>query len=82
MTFGFLLHWGQKFAIQPLLGIQWHVIPHWKGITLGVKMAFKNVRYHALSGRRAQKTSFLKALFRAEFDPWPALARKIEKCQI
>ena len=63
-------------------GLQGHVIPRWKGITLGVKMAFKNVRDYALSGRRAQKTSFLKALFRAEFDPRPALARKIAKCQI
>ena len=65
-----------------IFGLQGHMIPRWKGITLGVKMAFKNGRFHALSGRRPPKTSFLKALFRAEFDPWPALARKIEKCQI
>ena len=63
-------------------GLQGHVIPRWKGIALGVKMALKNGRFHALSGHRPPKTSFLKALFRAEFDPRPALARKIAKCQI
>ena len=50
-----------------IFGLQGHMIPRWTGITLGVKMAFKNVRDHALSGHRAQKTSFLKALFSHDF---------------
>ena len=56
--FGFLLHWGPKFAIQPLLGIQWHVIPRWKGIATGIKMAPIFLPNHTLSGRRAQKCDF------------------------
>ena len=43
------------------------MIPCWKGITLGVKMAYKIWPIHALSGHRAQKTSFLKALFSHDF---------------
>ena len=36
-----------------IFGLQGHMIPRWKGITLGVKMAYKNVAGRALSGRRA-----------------------------
>ena len=61
--FGFLLHWGQKFAIQPLLGIQWHVIPRWKGIALGVKMATNFVPNNVPSGHRAQKCDFGRVIY-------------------
>ncbi len=61
--FGLLLHWGQKFAIQPLLGIQRHVIPRWKGIALGVKMAPFFGPNHTLSGHRAQKCDFGRVIY-------------------
>ena len=44
-----------------------HVIPRWKGITLGLKMAPKKIPGRTLSGHRAQKSSFLKALFSHDF---------------